>query len=550
VNDLGHVTRAEWQRVSLFVLAVMLMTTLPYGIGWLSAGDQWAFGGSLFGAEDSYSYLAKMRLGARGDWLFTMRYTSESHQGALLFLPYIALGHLVAVFVDADDPALVDALMIAFHVARVILGAALLLISYRFVAVFMRGPGTRFLALVMITLGGGFGWLLTLVGLGHWLGSLPVDFFVPEGYSFLILFGLPHLALARSLLLLGFLLFFRALLMPDEARRWLIWALLAGGSWAAVGIVVPFYVPLVYLLLGGWGLAAWVRERRFPWRLFWRAVGAVAVTLPYLAYTAAVFLTNEVLGKWSSQNQLPSPHPVHYLLGYGVMAVPAVVGARWMWRRAAAWHGALGLLLIAWIVAVPVAVYLPINVQRRLAEGVIVPLGILAAAGLRLAFPDRRRWRRARAIVLTLVLPTALLLWLGGLVAALTPDRPLFFPQAEIAALRCLDGIAGRDAVVLSTKETGAILPVYADVRAYIGHGPETIDSDAKGEMVRQFLAGELTPEARRTLLDQVDYVLVGASERAEAVGTSWQDGLRVVPGCAQGDEVAVYEVIDEVPRD
>ncbi len=100
---------------------------------------------------------------------------------------------------------------ITFHAARIVCGFVLILVSYRFAAVFLRASGSRMLALVLITLGGGLGWLLSLLGSGKWLGSLPVDFYVPEGYSFLILFGLPHLALSRALMLIGFLLLFRAL---------------------------------------------------------------------------------------------------------------------------------------------------------------------------------------------------------------------------------------------------------------------------------------------------------------------------------------------------
>ncbi len=58
----------------------------------------------LFGSDDGYSYLAKMRLGLRGDWLFTLRYTAEPHSGALLFLPYIALGKLTGLAVSPHSP--------------------------------------------------------------------------------------------------------------------------------------------------------------------------------------------------------------------------------------------------------------------------------------------------------------------------------------------------------------------------------------------------------------------------------------------------------------
>src|SRR5690606_39956921 len=97
------------------------------------------------------------------------------------------------------------------HGARLVFGLALVLVTYRFVAMFLRRPATRRLALVLITLGGGLGWVVSLLGAGNLFGSLPVDFIVPEGYTFLILFGLPHLALARAALLLGFLALFAAL---------------------------------------------------------------------------------------------------------------------------------------------------------------------------------------------------------------------------------------------------------------------------------------------------------------------------------------------------
>lgn len=543
MRDLGHVSRDEWRRVILFAGIVMLVLTIPYGIGWLSAGDDWTFGGSLFGADDGYSYLAKMRLGARGDWLFTIRYTSEPHDGALLFLPYIALGHLTGLFVDSRSPDLITALAVAFHLARIVGGFGLILASYRFAAVFLRRPSTRMLALVLITLGGGFGWLLSIIGLGDWLGSLPVDFFVPEGYSFLILFGLPHLAVARTAMLIGFLLLFRALQTPDSPRDWLRYTLPAGLCWVIMGLCVPFYVAVVYAILGCWGLAAWARRRVFPWRLFWRAASAGLVTLPVLAYTGLVFLTNDVMRDWSGQNRLPSPHPLHYVFGYAVLAIPAVAALRWAWRAGSSERRLPTLLLAAWIAAAPVLVYLPINVQRRLAEGVIVPLGVLAAAGLRLVFPHRKQW--ARRVALVLALPTALLLWLGGTFNALSPDRPLFRPADEGRALRMLDEAAPRDAVVLSSKETGNVLPAFADLIAYVGHGPETIDADDKEDRAEAFFAGTLDPDARRALLAQVDYVFYGPLETPDdsAAARDWAAGLRLMDGFAPGDPYVVYEV-------
>ena len=311
-----------------------------------------------------------------------------------------------------------------------------------------------------------------------------------------------------------------------------------------MGLCVPFYLAVIYAVLGAWGLAAWGRARRFPWALFWPASVAALVTLPLLVVSGAAFLSSDVLSTWSAQNRLPSPHPLHYVLGYAALAVPAVVGWRWAWRCGSLPH----LLLAAWVIAAPVLVYLPVNVQRRLLEGTIVPLGILAAAGLRLAFRRGRAYRRARAGLLALTLPTATLLWLGATFTVLSPERPLFQPSAELRAMDALNRIAPRDAVVLSLKETGNVLPAWTDLKTYVGHGPETVDAEQKEAIARQFFAGTLDAAAQRDLLAVVDYVFAGPLEAAEAgdAPPTWADTLLLALSPEQTAPVRLYEVPHE----
>ena len=135
------------------------------------------------------------------------------------------------------------------------------------------------------------------------------------------------------------------------------------------------------------------------------------------------------------------------------------------------------LLLATWIVIVPSAVYLPINVQRRLSEGVIVPLSILAVVGLRLLGAPRARWRRGRGIVLALALPTSLLLLLGGTLNALSPASPAVPSPRRTAALDTLNAAVPADAIVLAlARNRQSYLPARTDLNPYVGHGPETID--------------------------------------------------------------------------
>src|SRR5258708_3584552 len=149
-------------------------------------------------------------------------------------------------------------------------------------------------------------------------------------------------------------------------------------------------------MCGGWGIVGVVGERGFPLGLFVRCVVACAIPAPYLLYNLVVFATDPVLGAWSGQNQLASPNPLHYVVGYGLLAALAVPALRWAWRRGQ--HRSTYLLLPAWIMAAPVLAYLPINVQRRLLEAVFVPLCILAVIGFQFLWISlRARWHMRQA---------------------------------------------------------------------------------------------------------------------------------------------------------
>ncbi len=511
------VTRREWRNVFIFAVAVMVLTTLPYLVGLTSQRPNWRFGWIMFGIEDGNSYLAKMREGAVDGWMFHIAYTSEPHDGAFLFTPYLAAGKIAALFASPQSPDLVDAMIAVFQSARILFGILLIGVCYRFAAEFLVKRSLRWLALVLMTLGGGFGWLLTLVGLGSWLGSpLPIDMTLPEGYSFYVLYGLPHLALARAALLGGLLLIFRAL----RTERWWPWTLLSGMCWLIVGLCVPFYIGVLYAILGVWGLGALLRHRIFPFKLFWRCLVGALLPAPLLLYNVYVFVTNPVMRVWSSQNILPSPHPLHYVFGYGFLALLALPAIRWAWHRGR--KVTKYLLLCSWVVAGPVLAYLPVGVQRRLLEAIFVPLCILAVMGLNLCWRSlrlsRRRarqlWQIMVAGVVALTVPTTFILLLSGIPAVRwdNPANRLFHTRGEIQALDWLNLNAPADSVVLSTVEIGNYLPVRTSLRAFVGHSPETLYMDVKEPLMHDYFAGILSTDRRRSLYDSygIRYVISG----------------------------------------
>ena len=186
---------------------------------------------------------------------------------------------------------------------------------------------------------------------------------------------------------------------------------------------------------------------------------------------------------------------------------------------------------------VPLLVYIPFNLQRRLMLGVQVPLSILAALGLWWLFfqitqggdgedPTKgrtletrgalQRWRIASVGIVALLSLSNILILFGAVVEVSRQSPPVFHSGAEINAADWLAAHITPDQVVLAAFQTGNYLPTRISARVFAGHGPETVNSEAKQAMLRQFFAN-CDDAFRFSLLFEngVSYVFYGPSERA-----------------------------------
>jgi hypothetical protein len=226
-------------------------------------------------------------------------------------------------------------------------------------------------------------------------------------------------------------------------------------------------------------------------------------------YSAWVFTVKDVYRTWAAQNLILSPHPLHYLAAYGAPLALAALAVRDAWRDdGVAW------LPLVWIGVVPLLVYLPFNLQRRLVVGAQVPLSLLAAWGTVHWWRRGRRWLPG-GLVATM-LPSGFILLVGAAFLMFARPSPAFRDVAEIAAMDWLADVAQPDDVILTAYDTGNYLPTRALTRVFLGHGFETVDADAKEGMVTRFFAATTDDTWRRNLLAEygVDYVFWGPAER------------------------------------
>lgn len=547
-NYPGSVTVTERRWLILFGTIVMLITTIPYVIGYANQGEDWRFTGFILGVEDGNSYIAKMLIGASGGWLFRTPYTASAQRGVVAFLPYILLGKL------AQGPGIHEQLVALYHIFR--LGAGLLMIfaTYDFIALLCRSIRIRRLGLILATLGGGLGWVLLLFGQTQRNGDLPLEFYSPETFGFLSLFGIPHLALARATFLWAIIGYVRQVLMPGE--KWWLPSTTIGVFWLLTYFVQPISAVVLGLLFGlhllvtgVWQIGRWLTHKGIEWRAWlnlFRVIGvAVLITGPYLVYYAFAYATDPFLKSWSAQNILRSPPPLYYLLAFGLIFPFALYGVYKLVKEMP-WAG---LFFISWIVAFPVLAYAPITVQRRLPEGIWVALITLGMYAVERWEGDRERYtllnRVANKQVLlgawvVLSLPSALFLIIGGILAVITPATPIFRPSDETKAFEQFTQIAQSGDIVLASFDTGNAIPAWAPIRVMIGHGPESIGATQLEPGIMSFFEGENTIENKVKFLKdhRIAFVFWGPEEKE--IGAWYPGSLEMlVPRYKDG----VYEI-------
>jgi uncharacterized membrane protein len=221
-----------------------------------------------------------------------------------------------------------------------------------------------------------------------------------------------------------------------------------------------------------------------------------------------------------------SPHPLHYLLAYGVMLVLGVL----LFKRESF------TLLWIWIACAALLLYAPLAAQRRFVEGLQVPLAVLATAGLfSVVFPRLERTRVFRALaarpgysaqglrqllVILFLLVMSLANWVILLrlsfVAAVEQLDPLFRNAGEMRALDWLREHTRTSDIVLATYPTASLIPARAGNVVFVGQRYESAHFESKLKAVARFFDASTDDAWRKDLLARyrVAYVFVGHRER------------------------------------
>ncbi len=541
-------TAREWVYVSLVIVAVLVITALPYVFAYRSAPPDKQFMGVMVNIPDHFQYFSWMRE-SQTQVLVPNQLTPEDSTPLLFNFLWWTLGRIEALTGISYDGL--------YQITRWLAGAFVMAATYFFCGVVFTSRAKRWTAFLVATLGAGLGWLLVVEKTLRRLPDVnsPFALYTSEPNTFLNVLAFPHFSIAAGLIAVIF-----GLVLLGQRSQNLRYAWVAAAVSLLLGVQHAYDMFIIYPVIGLYALFIWLRDRKFPMYLFKLGVIVVLVSVwPALhAYyiTTADEVWKAVLAQFDNAGAFtPGPLLLPILMGVSWLLAIWALDIRTPWRERDDTH----LFILAWFLAHFPLVYIPLDFQIHLLSGWQIITAVLATIGiytrvvpfLQRFFRNTSRQRLALyasvALVL-LVIPTNLYLLAWRFVDLRRADYPFFVPKANLAALEELEARGSSDDVVLSTVDMGIYVPALTGVRSFLGHWAQTLDYFGKQEMVAAFFDAETDDAERQRILSEysVDYVLY--TERERLLGDYDPASAAFLEEVYNEDGAALYAVrLDEV---
>ena len=491
--------------------------------------------------SDKPVYISQIEQARQGHILFKNLYTSEP-QVARFFAPvWLILGWLGKLTSLSN--------MAVFHLSRLILAAGFLLLLYLFITKFFSKIRHRQLAFLTLSLSAGFG-IFTLkryVSPDILYEFFSTDLWVAEGNTFLTLSHSALFILSQILILYIFWWTIERLAASHLGE-----VILVGLLALFLGIFHPYDLVIVESVLFMWFAGESLKNKKINWRSFLKLAIIGALAALAIGYFIWLIKTEPALGGWASQNYTLSPRFLNYLNSFGLLFFGVVLALYKLVKSSNPYYRFLAI----WIIVGWYLLFIPLQFQRRLANGLHIPMAIAGFLGLMMiiawlkeklpkfyAKPVVRLFLWDMAIVL-LTLTTLFNLFIGLVIYS--RGLPPHFVSAEVyQAMRWAKDNVQPGQAILSSPVIGNILPSVTGNIVYIGHGHQTIDWQTKKIKVEDwFFAGNTQDPEKKAWLNRENIAYIFFSSLEDDFGDFSPQEKDYLKKVYANSEAAIFKVV------
>lgn len=498
-------------------VSVLFLVNLPIFYFYLFPKDNLVFlGRRIINSQDTYTYVSFIEEAKQGKILLDNLYTTQPQIPSLIRPSYLVIGKFASILNLSS--------IAAYHLARLLLSIPLLIVLYKFLSLFFETSRKRLIAFTILITSSGLGFILS--------GIIPSssDLWIPEANTFLSMAESPHFIFSQILMVTGFFLFIRFL-----EKKKLIYIFISTILFLILSFEHPYNMFIIWPIIF---LTSFFSNQKLFKSAFFASVSSFGII--YQIWQA---IANPILKSW--QVKLISPSPTAYLAGFGLLIPFSIIGMENFIKQNSIKHK----FILIWLFVTATMIYAPVEFQRRMIEGIHIPLVILATSGL---FTVTERFKKQ--IQLLILYGTLFILSLSSFYIIFNDLNTIgkdsiksyyyYISKPESEGINWLKNNTNQNEGILSNWFFGNIIPGITGRRVYLGHKAQSGNFDQKIELLNSFLLSEdVTKSIDFLKQNNIKYIFVGNFDSMLSYGFK-PDNKPFLKKVYSKDGVLIYKVI------
>jgi hypothetical protein len=532
----------EWRFVLWITILVILLTTIPFIYGYLTAPANKFFTGlqSLAPGDFNvyYSYLEQVK---QGNWIFKDIFTSEQHS-AFFFNPFWLIVGLFGKVFDLPN-------LFTYQFFRIILTPVFLLTLYFFTSLFFKEVFKRKICFIFLIFASGLGmWFSPLIKyqFGNSLTEhyWPMDLWVSESQNFLTICHSPHFILASTLILIIFLLLY----FSFEYKK-ISYLFYAGSANLFLLFFHPFHLPTILSVPLIYIFAISFKEWKIKWDYIFKYIVFIFISMPAILYQGLLFLFNSIAQGKAQQNICLTPVWWIILISYGFLIPLAIYGI----CKSKGKFDNKKIFLLVWLITQSLLIFSPLIFQRRITQGLQFPLIIFSCLGFFYLYELVRKkrivdeYKEIFALIIIIFFSLSNLYVLAKDLSLFTYSqykvRPYYLEKEFKEAFQWLKNNLPDNEIILSSPIIDNFIPGFSGKIVYLGHEIETLNFEEKRKKVTEFFQDNQNDFQKKQFLkkNRIKYIFYdNQGEKIEGFRPQEKDYLKLVFHRAA---VSIYQV-------
>ncbi len=467
-----QVTKKEWTWVAIVSAGIMLITLIPYLYGFLISPSNKTFTTvNSINMGDTQSYFAWIEQARQGNVLFRDLYTSEPQTPALFHPLFLILGRLGSITHVSN--------IVVYQCARFIFGILFFFLSYLFISYFFSKPKDRIFTLIILATASGFGWFI---------GFPSTDIWMPETITFFNVYMSPLNTISLCLMLSAFIIALK-IIPTKKIYNIIILACILN----LLVLIHSYDFIIVTMVLGLYFFyQTLVKKTLSPLEEF---LYAILFSMPSIFWQTYVLWKNQPLGIWANiQTNVPAYSPIHFVLGYGLSVLFAILGISIIfWRK----QFNKFIFVFFWLGSIIFLMYNPLlyRLQRKFTEGLHIPIIILCSIGIIwwINFLTTKLWIKyfVCSILVLYLSFSNIFIMKRDIGYFKNLNWPFYLKNSEILSISWLQSMSNSNGVILSGYNLGNVIPGQIARTVFLGQGDQTVDFKEKYQIVRGMLSSK-----------------------------------------------------------